>query len=759
MSSALMAALASWAFPPWISASLLLTAWIYLRGWRRLQQTRAAQFPLWRLVCFLSGLFTLWLAVASPLDTLGGLLLFVHMAEHLVIMSVAPPLILLGAPVVPLLRGLPRVVIRDALGPFFSMGIFHRAGRFLTRPVVCWLAMNLAYIGWHLAPAYQLALRSPAWHEVEHATFFFSCILFWWPVILPWPSVARGSRWMLLPYLVSADLVNTGLSAFFCFSGRVFYSTYSSAPRLFGLTALQDQIAAGALMWVLGSTIFLLPALLITLELLSPKLASPRLTSSTRACQPKPAPQPFDLLRAPFIGWLLRARYGRMSLQAVTLVIAVVTIAHGFYGHPMASMNLAGIIPWTYARAVGVMVLLAAGNLFCMACPFTLPREVGHRLGLATRNWPAWLRNKWFSAILLILMFWIFEAFAFWDKPARTAWILIAYFVTAFVTDTFFKGASFCKYVCPIGQFNFVSSLISPLELRSASSEVCSGCKTHDCIAGNQQQRGCELQLFIPQKIGNMDCTLCMDCVKACPHDNIVVTSGAPGRDLLIDSTRSSIGRLSGRIDVAAVALIVVCAAFASAAVMIEPVSARFDRLATLMSRNASLAASFLVAFLLPGILLGAAAAAAYVARASSRANLSVRALFCRFSLALLPVGLGMWAAHLLFHLLSGWSTLKPALLQAAKDFGVHSLAAPQWALAGSLLSANAMLALQLFVLDVGLLLSLYIGWRIARQMVGMGPGALRVFAPWTVIVIALYAAGVWILLQPMQMRNMVMHG
>jgi cytochrome c oxidase assembly factor CtaG len=759
MSSAGLAALASWAFPPWISASLLITAWIYLRGWRSLQQTRSAQFPLWRLVCFCGGLFTLWLAVASPLDTLGGLLLFVHMAQHLVIMSVAPPLILLGAPVVPLLRGLPRVIIRDALGPFFSMGIFHRVGKFLTRPSVCWLAMNLAYIGWHLAPAYQLALRSPAWHELEHASFFFTCILFWWPVILPWPSVARGSRWMLLPYLVSADLVNTGLSAFFCFSGRVFYSTYSSAPRLFGLSALQDQIAAGALMWVLGSTIFLLPALLITIELLSPKLVPPRPLVSPRALHPTPAPQPFNLLRTPFIGWLLRARYGRQSLQAIALIVAAFTIAHGFYGHPMASMNLAGIVPWTYARALGVIALLAAGNLFCMACPFTLPRELGHRLGLATRNWPAWLRNKWLSAILLILMFWIFEAFAFWDRPSRTAWILVAYFVTAFVTDTFFKGASFCKYVCPIGQFNFVNSLISPLELRSASAAVCSGCKTHDCIAGNQHQRGCELQLFIPQKVGNMDCTLCMDCVKACPHDNIVIAAGSPSRDLLVDPVRSSIGRLSARIDIAAVALIVVCAAFASAAVMVEPVSALFDHLAISMSRNASLAIGFVGAFLLPGILLGAASAAAYVAQSFSHAKVPVRTMFCRFSLALLPTGLGMWAAHLLFHLLSGWSTLKPGLLQAAADFGLHALPAPQWAVAGSILSANGMLALQLLILDLGMLLSLYIIWRIARQIVGAGKGTLRLFMPWTVIVIALYAVGVWILLQPMQMRNMVMSG
>ncbi|HVJ09396.1 MAG TPA: cytochrome c oxidase assembly protein [Acidisarcina sp.] len=759
MSSAVQAALASWAFPPWISVSLLLTALIYWRGWRKLQFTRPASFPVWRLACFWTGLLTLWLAVASPLDSLGGMLLFLHMTQHLVLMSVAPPLILLGAPVVPLLRGLPRSFVREALGPFFSMGVLHKLGSFLTRPAVGWLAMNLTYIGWHLTPAYELALHSPAWHEVEHAFFFFSCILFWWPIILPWPSVARGSRWLILPYLVTADLVNTGLSAFFCFAGRTLYPTYSEVPRLFGLTALQDQIAAGALMWVIGSTIFLVPAGWITLQLLSPKL-----TSRQEAAVPRRVPRPvdsrpFDLLRVPLIGWLLRARYGRMGLQAITLAIAIVAILHGLFGHPMGSMNLAGIVPWTYARALGVIALLAAGNLFCMACPFTLPRELGHRMGLATRTWPVWLRNKWLSAFLLVFLFWMFEAFTFWDQPARTAWIVIAYFVAAFVTDTFFRGASFCKYVCPIGQFNFVSSLLSPLEVKSASPSVCSSCKTHDCIAGNERQRGCELQLFIPQKTGNMDCTLCMDCVKACPHDNIVIAAGPPARDLLIDPVRSSIGRLSSRVDIATVALVVVSAAFATSAVMVEPVSAWLQHIGGLMPGYSALATSFVASFLLPATLLLITVAAAYAVWKFSQSPQPARVLFCRLSLALLPLGLGMWAAHLLFHLLSGWSTLVPGVQQAAIDLGIFALGRPQWGAAmSSPLTANGMLLLQLLILDGGLLLSLYVGWRVVRGMIGGIVRPACSMLPWAAVVASLYAVGIWILLQPMQMRNMV-HG
>lgn len=758
MSPVVLAALRSWAIQPGISLTLLLTAIVYWRGWRRVRQTRPSQFPVWRLLCFWAGLLTLWIAVASPLDIFGGMLLFVHMTQHLVLMSVAPPLILLGSPVVPMLRGVPRSVVRSVLGPFFSSGILHRAGAFLTRPIVCWLAMTLAYLGWHLTPAYELTLRSPVWHEVEHACFFFTCILFWWPVILPWPSVSRGSRWMILPYLVSADLINTGLSAFLCFSGRVLYPTYSTVPRVFEITALQDQIAAGSLMWVIGSSIFLVPAAVITLQLLSPNLKSFHAPAARISPGRIPAPKPFDLLTAPFIGRLLRARYGRVSLQAATLVIATIVIVHGFFGHPMGSMNLAGIVPWTYARALGVIALLAAGNLFCMACPFTLPRELGHRLGLATRSWPRWLRNKWLSAVLLVVFFWFFEAFAVWDRPAWTAWLIVAYFVAAFVTDMFFRGASFCKYICPIGQFNFVGSLISPLELKSASASVCSACKTHDCIAGNEKQRGCELQLFVPQKVGNLDCTLCMDCVKACPHDNIVISAGAPGRDLLIDPLRSSIGRLSSRRDIAGVALVVVSAAFASAAVMVAPVEYRISELSRSLPRLAGFTLSFTAAFLLPALLLAATLLSAYAANILARNAQPTRSLVCRFSLAYIPLGVSMWAAHLLFHLLIGWSTLLPGLQQAADDFGFRALGAPRWGNAMDMMTANGLFSLQMVVLDAGLLLTLYTGWRIVRLETSNMRRTVFALLPWACIVCALYGFGIWILLQPMQMRNMV-HG
>ncbi len=254
---------------PWIVTSeLALAALIYVLGWARIRRTRPAQFPAWRLATFLVGILAVFVAVASPLDTFSESLLFMHMAQHFVLMSIAPPLLIFGAPVVPMLRGLPKGFIR-MLRPLFATGMLHRAGRFLTRPRVAWLAMNAAYVGWHVPRAYEFALASENWHNFEHACFFFSNLMFWWPIIRPWPNAAAQSRWMLVPYLFFADAVNTGISAFLCFSGRLLYPSYGAIPRPFGLSALNDQVAAGAFMWVCGSMVYLIPAVAIVVQLLS----------------------------------------------------------------------------------------------------------------------------------------------------------------------------------------------------------------------------------------------------------------------------------------------------------------------------------------------------------------------------------------------------------------------------------------------------------------------------------------------------------
>lgn len=257
-----------WSPPLVLTVSLFAVAVIYTRGWFIIRRTRPSQFGTWRLASFLLGLATIWLAIASPLDGFADALLSAHMVEHLLLMSFVPPLLLLGYPVVPLLRGLPRRVAVQVVGPFIRMQGLRHVGRFLTAPLVAWLAMNLVFLGWHVPAAYDFALENEHWHEFEHMCFLGTSILFWWPLIRPWPMRGSYAGWFMLPYLVMADIVNTILSAFLAFCDRPIYPYYLKESSAFHISPLADQRAGAVVMWVIGSLIFLVPAVVITVKLL-----------------------------------------------------------------------------------------------------------------------------------------------------------------------------------------------------------------------------------------------------------------------------------------------------------------------------------------------------------------------------------------------------------------------------------------------------------------------------------------------------------
>ena len=167
-------------------------------------------------------------------------LLTAHMAMHLVIMLVAAPLILLAVRST-LVRRRPQVV-------------------------ACWLAGTLTVLFWHVPAVFELALESTFWHRLELASFLVAGIFFWWPVIRPHPS----PRWSVPVYLFLATLPCDALSAFLVFCGHVVYRPYLSAGSgPFGLSPLEDQALAGALMWVTVTFAYLIPALVLTARLLS----------------------------------------------------------------------------------------------------------------------------------------------------------------------------------------------------------------------------------------------------------------------------------------------------------------------------------------------------------------------------------------------------------------------------------------------------------------------------------------------------------
>jgi len=267
MSEAVRDIFADWKLPIWLTVSIALTAVVYLRGWFALRKTRLAQFNEERLASFLCGLALLWIVIASPLDGFADALLTAHMIEHLLLMSAIPMLLLYGLPVVPLLRGLPRPVLKFVVGPLVRVTTLRRVAEWLVTPAVAWLGMNVAYLSWHIPSAYNYALENETVHGVEHMCFLFTSLLFWWYILRPWPAKQRPDDWGMLVYLAMGDVVMTMLSAFLAFCERPVYSYYVQHPNPFGISVLDDQVLGAVVMWVLGSFAYLVPAMVITFRL------------------------------------------------------------------------------------------------------------------------------------------------------------------------------------------------------------------------------------------------------------------------------------------------------------------------------------------------------------------------------------------------------------------------------------------------------------------------------------------------------------
>ncbi len=526
MNGTLDAAVRSWPFDPWLAAATLLTAAIYGRGWRILLRRDPHRWHRGRLAAFWGGLSVIYLALASPIEAFSPFLLSIHMTQHLLMMMVAAPLIWLGAPFFPMLRGLPEPIRAVWIGPLVRSPPIRRACARLTHPAVALLLFVAATWIWHLPAVYDLALRSSNWHYFQHICFLGTALLFWYPVVRPYPARPRWSVWLLLPFLFVADVQNTLFAALLTFATRPLYAYYLEMPRLAGSSAVADQSIAGIIMWLAGSLAFLGPLCWIGVRLLYGEAAQSsrhpgaaggavtdlekkhaRSGTRTQGGRHVPArrdacyfPARFDLLRLPAVGRFLKWRHARLALQLPLSILAVVVIADGLFGPQVGAMNLAGVLPWIHWRGFVVLGLLVFGNVFCMACPFMLPRMLARRLLPAGRDWPRWLRNKWLAIGLLGLFFWSYEAFALWDSPRWTAWIALGYFAVAFAVDGLFRGASFCKYVCPIGQFNFVQSLVSPFEVKVRSLDVCTACQTKECIRGNGANSRLRVEALSAQK-------------------------------------------------------------------------------------------------------------------------------------------------------------------------------------------------------------------------------------------------------------------
>jgi putative membrane protein len=263
----------------WISVALSLVAVVYLHRWLRVAWLAPDGVKGWRACSFFVGLLLLWVGLGSPLSLLDHDLLTVHMVQHLLLMTLAPPLILLGAP----LKLLPQ-----------------RSMQRLLHPAVGWIAATATLIAWHIPEVFMLGLRSQLWHGIEQASFLVAGLLFWWPVVESSRNTLKWPESSILLYLFLATLPCDILSGFLVFCDRVVYPVYLSSPGRFGWTALEDQQCAGALMWTCVTVVYLIAGTVFAVRLLSPRWSPdylvPQSEPQTTIAVAHRDPQPMEMV-------------------------------------------------------------------------------------------------------------------------------------------------------------------------------------------------------------------------------------------------------------------------------------------------------------------------------------------------------------------------------------------------------------------------------------------------------------------------------
>lgn len=484
-----------------------------------------------------------------------------------------------------------------------------------------------------------------------------------------------------------------------------------------------------------------------------------------------------DILEIPGLGHLLKWRWGRLLLQLPLLIVAVLLIIDGLIGPQVAPRNLATVAPWVHYRGLVIIALLLAGNLFCMGCPFHVPRTLAKRLSKRGRRFPRAFRNKWIAISSLFLLFFLYEWLDLWASPMLTAWVIITYFIASFMMEAIFTESAFCKYVCPLGTFNFVYSTVSPSQIAVKNTAICANCAGKECVNGSwsseptvridqipivgennmaiseskqvirdsQGVLGCGTELFAPQIKSNMDCVFCLDCVRACPHQNIGLMVRRPGRELMIPHAWAS------RWDVSFLVIILTFMGVMNAFGMVPPVYQLQESLMQVWGTTSEFPGLLLI-FLVGNILfpvtltLLAGRVSQWITQPSQRHTL--RQTIAAFAPSFVPIGFGIWFAHYGFHFLIAPLSIVPVIQEFLGYTG-------EWSRFSMSLDTQLIGLIQMGALLGGFLWSMIIAQQSALRLYKRK--SFQGLLPWALLLLCLMAVSLYIFSLPMEMRGITL--
>lgn len=347
-----------------------------------------------------------------------------------------------------------------------------------------------------------------------------------------------------------------------------------------------------------------------------------------------------ELTRIPFVKNTLKSRYPQMAVFIVVLAGYIFAILAGLIGTPVGSHNFSIVFVWIAWWAILILVAVPFfGRGWCAVCPIPLPGEWLQRGAVLNPpnkkpewlnlRWPKLLRSIWLQNVSFLLLA-LFSSVLL-TTPNITGIVLAVMLFTALGLSAIFERRSFCRYLCPVGGFIGQYSQIAPIELRIKDKQACVTCNGKPCYNGSQAGYGCPWDVFPGGLTKNTYCGFCMECLRACPHDNIAINLRPFSADLAKPSTK---------IDEAFKAFIMLGSAMIYAGVLLGPWG-KFKDAAYHVGTSAWLMyAIFFLAIIfviLPGLFI--------IGVLKTKSTLPLKQRFASLAAALIPLGLMFWVA------------------------------------------------------------------------------------------------------------------